>query len=83
MESRSSDSAPDHRSGGGSGRLMRTFWSVATTRHPVHSSTLSVWNTSTRARITRYDRVAKDAQEGDQRECLAYTGGGPKNRDLV
>ena len=35
----------DQRSVGCSGRLMRIFCSVATTRHPVHSSTLSVWNT--------------------------------------
>ena len=35
----------DQPSLGGSGRLMRIFCSVATTRHAVDSSTLSVWNT--------------------------------------
>jgi len=44
MDSRSSDSALDQRCVGSIGRLTRISWSVATTRHPVQSSTFSVWN---------------------------------------
>jgi hypothetical protein len=66
MESPASDSAFDQRSVGGSGRLMRIFCSVATTRHPVQSSTFSVWNTvDTRSNNALLGRVSPpDPLEG-------------------
>ena len=59
MESQSSDSAWNHRSAGGSGRLMRISVrsrprGIQSTLPPSPSGTPSI-----RTRTTRYDRVAK------------------------
>ena len=66
MDSRSSDSALDQRCVGSIGRLTRISWSVATTRHPVQSSTFSVWNTvDTRSNNALRPRRARRTQEED------------------
>src|SRR6266852_9644206 len=82
MDSRSSDSALDQRCVGSIGRLTRISWSVATTRHPVQSSTFSVWNiVDTRSNNALRPSRARPHKKETLRECRAYGGAGPKNRD--
>jgi hypothetical protein len=55
---------------GGAGRLMRTFWSVATTRHPAQFSICSVRNSP----VTRSSNALRPVRQTNEQK----TGVGPR-----